>query len=122
SNFWLCLLALAVVGFSDSVSAAIRNALRQSVTPGRLRGRMQSVTMIFFQGGPQLGEFEAGALAQATTAPFSVISGGIATILAVGLMAFLLPALRNYREGVQSPAQAMADAELLAEELTSTTS
>ncbi|MEP7289200.1 MAG: MFS transporter [Chloroflexota bacterium] len=96
--FGASLLALVVVGFSDSVSASIRNALRQVLTPSRLRGRMQSVMTIFFQGGPQLGEFEAGALAQATSTPFSVVSGGFFTVIAVGLIALTIPALRHYRE------------------------
>jgi MFS family permease len=97
-NFLISLIALGVTGFSDSVSASVRNAMRQILTPSRLRGRMQSVMMIFFQGGPQLGEFEAGALAQATSAPFSVVTGGIGTLVAVALMAASIPVLRAYRE------------------------
>jgi MFS family permease len=97
-SFFISLIALAVTGFSDSVSASVRNAMRQILTPSRLRGRMQSVMMIFFQGGPQLGEFEAGALAQATSAPFSVVTGGIGTLIAVALMAASIPVLRAYRE------------------------
>src|SRR5439155_12241905 len=97
-SFLISLVALALTGLSDSISAAIRNALRQTLTPSRLRGRMQSVLMIFFLGGPQLGEFEAGALARLTSAPFSVVSGGVGTIIAVILMAFTIPVLRQYRE------------------------
>ena len=41
----------------------IRNIVRQLETPDRLRGRMIGVNMVFFVGGPQLGEFEAGAVA-----------------------------------------------------------
>ena len=41
----------------------IRNIVRQLETPDRLRGRMIGVNMVFFQGGPQLGELEAGAVA-----------------------------------------------------------
>ena len=35
----------------------------QVITPDRLRGRMTSVNAIFFMGGPQLGELEAGLVA-----------------------------------------------------------
>src|SRR5262249_35508224 len=80
-TFVISLIALAVPGLADALSAAVRNALRQTLTPARLRGRMQSVMMIFFMGGPQLGEFEAGTLARVTSVPFSVVSGGVATIL-----------------------------------------
>ena len=41
----------------------IRNIVRQLETPDRLRGRMIGVNMVFFIGGPQLGEIEAGAVA-----------------------------------------------------------
>jgi MFS family permease len=97
-SFVLSLGALAITGLSDSISAAIRNALRQTLTPSRLRGRMQSVLMIFFLGGPQLGEFEAGTLARLTSAQFSVVSGGVGTLIAVLLMAIKIPVLRRYRE------------------------
>lgn len=97
-SFILSLLALAAIGLSDAISTVIRGALRQLVTPDRLRGRMLSVNMIFFMGGPQLGEFEAGLLARLTTTPISVITGGVATLVAVGVMAAAVPALRRYRE------------------------
>ena len=50
----------------------IRNIIRQLETPDRLRGRMTGVNMVFFMGGPQLGELEAGAVANWFGAPFSV--------------------------------------------------
>ncbi|MEO8192090.1 MAG: MFS transporter, partial [Acidobacteriota bacterium] len=62
-SFSLTLLALAGTGAADAVSTVIRQTLRQLVTPDALRGRMTSVNMIFFMGGPQLGELEAGVVA-----------------------------------------------------------
>jgi hypothetical protein len=53
--------------------------------------------MVFFQGGPQLGELEAGAVANWLGAPFSVISGGIGCLLATAWVAGTTPALRHYR-------------------------
>jgi hypothetical protein len=58
---------------------------------------MTGVNMVFFQGGPQLGELEAGAVANWLGAPFSVISGGIGCLLATGWVAGTTPALRRYR-------------------------
>ena len=106
SVFWLSMLALAVTGLSDSISAVIRNELRQLLTPDHLRGRMLSINQIFFLGGPQLGEFEAGVLARAFGAPFSVITGGVCTILVVALTAAGVPMLRRYRAGDALPAPA----------------
>ncbi len=62
-SYWLTFLALALSGLADLVSTVIRQTLRQLLTPDALRGRMTSVNMIFFMGGPQLGELEAGLVA-----------------------------------------------------------
>jgi hypothetical protein len=86
-----------VTGATDTVSMVIRNVVRQLETPDRLRGRMMGVNMVFFMGGPQLGELEAGAVANWLGAPFSVISGGIGCLLATGWVAATTPALRHYR-------------------------
>ncbi len=51
--------------------------------------------MIFFMGGPQLGEVEAGAVAKLFGARISVSSGGLACVALVGLIAALVPALRS---------------------------
>jgi MFS family permease len=96
-NFPLTFACLALTGATDTVSMVIRNIIRQLNTPDALRGRMTSVNMIFFMGGPQLGEMEAGLLAQMFGAPISVISGGIACVLATGWVAARTPMLRAYR-------------------------
>jgi MFS family permease len=96
-SFWLTFACLAVVGATDIVSTIIRNVVRQLETPDRLRGRMTGVNMVFFMGGPQLGEFEAGAVASWLGATFSVVSGGIGCLIATGCVAATTPALRHYR-------------------------
>jgi hypothetical protein len=75
----------------------IRNVIRQLETPDRLRGRMTGVSMVFFMGGPQLGELEAGAVANWFGAPFSVITGGIGCLVATVWVACTTPRLRRYR-------------------------
>ncbi|MCL4394495.1 MAG: MFS transporter [Chloroflexi bacterium] len=99
--FLLSFILLACVGAADTVSTILRNTIRQIATPDYLRGRMTSVMMIFFMGGPQLGELEAGLVAAWLGAPLSVITGGVGTIIAVAIMAWLVPSLRNYRERVE---------------------
>jgi MFS family permease len=105
----LSLLALAVSGAADTVSTVIRATLRQLLTPDEMRGRMTSVGMIFFIGGPQLGEVEAGVVAKFFGAPISVITGGLACLLLPVAAALLLPELRRYSER-----EALAAAERLA--------
>jgi MFS family permease len=96
-SFWITFSALALTGVADTVSMVIRNIVRQLETPDRLRGRMIGVNMVFFVGGPQLGELEAGAVANWLGAPFSVISGGLGCMLAVAWLAAATPELRRYR-------------------------
>lgn len=96
SAFWVAMLALILVGAADSVSTVIRNTIRQLQTPDFIRGRMTSVNQIFFMGGPQLGEVEAGLAAQIFGAPFAVVSGGIGSILAVIWVARRWPQIVRY--------------------------
>jgi len=96
-TFWLTFACLAVTGAADTVSTVIRNVIRQLETPDRLRGRMTGVNMVFFLGGPQLGELEAGAVANWFGASFSVITGGIGCLIATAWVAASTPALRSYR-------------------------
>ena len=97
ASFWLTLLCLACVGAADTVSTVIRNIIRQLETPDELRGRMTGVNMMFFMGGPQLGELEAGVTAQFLGATFSVVSGGLGCLAATAVVAWREQQLRQYR-------------------------
>ncbi len=96
-SFVLSLVFLAISGAGDVVSTIIRNTIRQLITPDHLRGRMTSINMIFYTGGPQLGEVEAGVVAGFWGAPVSVVIGGLGTIVMTVLIAYLVPKLRNYQ-------------------------
>jgi MFS family permease len=99
--FWFSLLMLAVTGAADTVSTVLRQTIRQLSTPNYLRGRMTSVNMIFFMGGPQLGELEAGAVASLTgSAAISVLTGGIGCLVAVALTAWMAKSLLSYEGDV----------------------
>ena len=97
-SFWLTFACLAMIGATDTVSTIIRNVVRQLETPDRLRGRMTGVNMVFFMGGPQLGELESGVVANWFGAPFSVISGGVGCLLMTAWVAATTPALRHYEK------------------------
>lgn len=96
--FWFSLVMLAATGAADTVSTILRQTIRQLVTPNKLRGRMTSINMIFFMGGPQLGEVEAGTVAALIGAPLSVISGGVACLLAAGMVFVKARSLRQYEQ------------------------
>jgi len=92
----LAWFALALTGAADGLSTIIRNTIRQLQTPDHIRGRMTSVNQVFFQGGPQLGEIEAGAVAQVFGAPFAIVSGGIGCIVGLVLVVWKWPQLVHY--------------------------
>ena len=94
--FWFSLLMLAVTGAADTVSTVLRQTIRQLVTPNHLRGRMTSINMMFFMGGPQLGELEAGLLAAAIGAPLSVMIGGLGSIVSAAVAALKSRSLMDF--------------------------
>ncbi len=108
-QFALSMAALILMGAADSVSTIIRNTIRQLQTPDYIRGRMTSINQIFFQGGPQLGEVEAGIVAQLFGVPFAIISGGMGCIIAVALIARRWPQLARYNGDEPIRAGAAAD-------------
>jgi MFS family permease len=95
--FWLSFAALAMTGATDTVSMVFRNVIRQMETPDHLRGRMMGVNMVFFMGGPQLGELEAGLLANWLGAVISVVSGGAGCMIATAWILAKTPSLLAYR-------------------------
>jgi MFS family permease len=96
SSYWLTVMALAGTGAADTVSMVMRQTIRQLSTPDELRGRMTSVNMLFYMGGPQLGELEAGLAATAIGLGPSIALGGIGVIIITGLVGVLVPSLRRY--------------------------
>jgi MFS family permease len=103
-SYLLTFLALAGTGLADVVSTVIRQTIRQLATPDALRGRMTAVNMVFFMGGPQLGELEAGLVASwfvpvAFGVTVSIVSGGMATMLVTAAVAWTLPLVRRYESG-----------------------
>lgn len=109
TSFALAMFALFLIGAADALSTVIRNTIRQMQTPDHIRGRMTSVNQIFFMGGPQLGEVEAGLVAVAFGVPFAIISGGVGCILGLGFVAWKWPQLMAYNGDEPTYAGATAD-------------
>ena len=98
-NAWLPagLLFLAIAGAADVISAVFRGTILQLQVPDRLRGRLNAINIAVVTGGPRVGDLEAGVVATLTTAQFSVVSGGLACIAGVGLLARWRPELAEWR-------------------------
>jgi MFS family permease len=109
TSFWLTFACLAITGAADTVSMIFRNLIRQLETPDYMRGRMIGVNMVFFMGGPQAGELEAGLVANWLGPVVSVVSGGVGCLLTTGWVAARTPELRHYK-GDAPPAYETATA------------
>ena len=100
SFFWLALVALAVAGAADVVSAVFRSTILQTSVPDSLRGRITAVHIMVVTGGPRIGDVEAGLVAVLTTPVFSVVFGGLACIVGAWLIAWRIPELWRYQPSV----------------------
>ena len=91
----LALVLLAVAGWADVISAVFRNTIIQLCVPDRLRGRLQGFQIGVVQGGPRLGDLEAGGVASAFGIEASIVSGGVLCILGALVLARALPRFRK---------------------------
>lgn len=99
-NFWLSLIALALSGGFDSVSAIVRSAAVQLSSPDHLRGRISAINSMFIGSSNELGEFESGLTARLMGTVQSAVFGACMSLLTVGTMYVVAPRLRrlNLRE------------------------
>jgi MFS family permease len=93
----LSVIMLAAGGGFDSVSVIIRSTLIQISTPNEMRGRVESVNMMFIGSSNEVGAFESGVAAKLLGVVPSVVFGGTMTLLSVAITSRLTPALRKFR-------------------------
>jgi MFS family permease len=95
TNFYLSLMALAILGASDMISVFVRSALIQYATPDDMRGRVSAVSMLFVGASNELGEFESGVTAAWFGTIPAVVIGGLGTLGVVAVWMWLFPPLRT---------------------------
>jgi MFS family permease len=95
-NFWLSMVMLLVLGSCDNISVVVRSTLVQVLTPDEMRGRVSALNSLFIGTSNELGAFESGLVANFFGPVFSVVSGGIGTLVIVILMTWLSPQLRRH--------------------------
>ncbi|MFP8878599.1 MAG: MFS transporter [Myxococcota bacterium] len=96
-SFPVSVLAFLMAGMADQVSMVTRSVILQMSTPDALRGRVNSVNMIFIGASNELGAAESGFLAALTSATFSVVAGGAACLGVLATIWTGVPSLRRYR-------------------------
>jgi predicted MFS family arabinose efflux permease len=106
----LGLLFLAIAGWADVISAVLRNTIIQLSVPDRLRGRLAAIQIGVVQGGPRLGDLEAGAVGDAFGNEISIISGGLACIAGAALLAWRMPGFRKVEVSATTAQEAEAEA------------
>jgi len=94
--FWLSFVMLFLGGAADNVSVVIRHTLVQLLTPDAMRGRVSAVNSLFIGTSNELGGFESGSVAHFFGPVFSVVSGGVGTILVVIATALIWPEIRRF--------------------------
>jgi MFS family permease len=99
--FWFSLLMLFVCGFVDNVSVIVRHTLVQLLTPDAMRGRVSAVNNLFIGTSNELGGFESGLVSQYFGPVFSVVSGGVATVVVVLAVAWIWPEIPRFGRLVQ---------------------
>ncbi|GJF27808.1 MFS transporter [Kitasatospora sp. NE20-6] len=96
-NLWIGLALLAAAGCADTVSMIFRNTMMQVAAPDEMRGRLQGIFIVVVAGGPRLGDFESGTVAALTSSvTTAVVTGGLACVAAVLLLAARRPAFLRY--------------------------
>lgn len=95
-NLWLGLLFLALAGCADTVSMVFRNTMLQAAVPDELRGRLQGVFIVVVAGGPRLGDFLAGSVADLASPAVAVTGGGVLCVTGVALLALKWRAFARY--------------------------
>ncbi len=95
-SFWLSFIMLFICGAVDNISVIVRHTLVQLLTPDEKRGRVSAVNSLFIGTSNELGGFESGTVAHWFGPVFSVVSGGMGTILVVIAVALIWPEIRKY--------------------------
>jgi MFS family permease len=94
-NYALSWVALFVLSAADMVSVYIRTTLVPLATPDSLRGRVLAVEAVFIGASNELGAAESGFAAALLGTVAAIVSGGVATLVIVGVWFVLFKPLAN---------------------------
>ena len=91
----LSLLAIFAVGAVNITVNNLANALVQTLTPDKVRGRVMGIYMLSFFGFMPIGALLAGQLATVAGVPITVVIGASGTLLCAAAVALLVPSVRR---------------------------
>jgi MFS family permease len=90
-SFPLALGFLALAAGADVISAVLRSGIVQILTPDSLRGRVSSIHILVVTSGPEIGNAEASLAASIIGTQGAVVSGGLLTLVGLGVIALAMP-------------------------------
>jgi hypothetical protein len=93
----LAFVLLASAGLADVISAVFRGTILQATVTDAVRGRLSAIHILVVTGGPRLGDLEAGLVASVFSPTVSIVSGGLACVVGVAVLAFAMPQFARYR-------------------------
>jgi MFS family permease len=96
-GFSMAVAATLILGFSDSLSVAIRRTVVQLLAPDAMLGRASSLITVFAQATNGLGAILAGAAAQWVGAPNALLVGSALCFLMILGICSAIPQLWRYR-------------------------
>jgi MFS family permease len=96
-GFWMAVAAVVLLGYTDSLSVAIRRTVVQFLAPDAMRGRAASLITVFAQSTNALGALLAGSAAQLLGAPNAVLLGSALCLIIIIGTDRAIPQLRRYR-------------------------
>ncbi len=91
------LVLLGVAGAADTWAVISRGTIVQLSTPESHRGRVSAMEHVVGAAGPQVGNFRAGLVAAASSGDVAILTGGVACVLSMAVLAAWVPALRRFR-------------------------
>jgi MFS family permease len=95
--FWMAVVAVMLLGFTDSLSVAIRRTVVQLLAPDRMLGRAASLITVFAQTTNGLGALLAGAAAETLGAPNALLIGSALCFIMIFATCLAIPQLWRYR-------------------------
>jgi hypothetical protein len=90
-------MLLGIAGAADTWAVISRGTIVQLTTPESYRGRVSAMEYVVGAAGPQLGNFRAGLVAAASSGNAAIVTGGVACVLSMLVLATRVTALRRFR-------------------------
>jgi len=95
--YWMAVASTLILGFTDSVSVAIRRTVVQLLAPDGMLGRASSLITVFAQATNGLGAILAGAAAQWIGAPNALLLGSALCFVMIFAISAAIPQLWRYK-------------------------